>query len=186
MHPGSSRLNSITFLLRPPWLCLCGLGMAVCLGGTLLSAQNTPATSDAIPTLHVYTNLVQIPVLVLTPTREKLLAPIAPNRFSISFDGGPSFQPTYARLEGDDPIDLSIVLDIRSLQIDLIERIDQTIADLAPSFLHPGDHVSIYAYGRPERAGRRLPATPRLPFGTFWRMRPPSCRPTRDGVSSSR
>lgn len=138
-------MNSITFLLRPPWLCLCGLGMAVCLGGTLLSAQNTPATSDAIPTLHVYTNLVQIPVLVLTPTREKLLAPIAPNRFSISFDGGPSFQPTYARLEGDDPIDLSIVLDIRSLQIDLIERIDQTIADLAPSFLHPGDHVSIYA-----------------------------------------
>jgi hypothetical protein len=88
---------------------------------------------------------VQIPVLVLTPEGEKLSSPIAQNRFSISFDGGPWSRPTYARLEGDDPIDLSIVLDTRSAQEDLLQRMDQTIADLAPSFLHPHDHVSIYA-----------------------------------------
>src|ERR1019366_9535644 len=74
-----------------------------------------------------------------------LYSPIAQNRFSISFDGGPWLRPAYARLEADDPIDLSIVLDARSAQQDLLERMDQTIADLAPSFLHPRDRVSIYA-----------------------------------------
>jgi hypothetical protein len=119
--------------------------VAACLTGTLLPAQDTPAQSGATPTLHVYTNLVQIPVLVLTPEGEKLSSPIAQNRFSISFDGGPWSRPTYARLEGDDPIDLSIVLDTRLAREDLLGRMDQTIADLAPSFLHPSDRVSIYA-----------------------------------------
>jgi VWFA-related protein len=119
--------------------------MAACLGGTLLPAQDNSAQPGTTPTLHVYTNLVQIPVLVLTPGRDKLYSPIAQNRFSISFDGGPWLRPAYARLEADDPIDLSIVLDARSAQEDLLERMDQTIADLAPSFLHPRDRVSIYA-----------------------------------------
>ena len=128
------------FLLQRRWLCLCGLGMA-----TLLAAQNSPAQPDATPTLRVYTNLVQIPVLVLSSERDKLYSPIAQNRFSISFDGGPWLRPTYARLEAEDPIDLSIVLDTRSVPEDLLQKMDQTIADLAPSFLHPHDHVSIYA-----------------------------------------
>src|ERR1017187_4500691 len=72
MHLGSSRLNSITSRLQPRWLRLGGLAVAACLTGTLLPAQDTPAQSGATPTLHVYTNLVQIPVLVLTPAREKL------------------------------------------------------------------------------------------------------------------
>jgi VWFA-related protein len=54
-------------------------------------------------------------------------------------------RPTYARIEGDDPIDLAIVLDTRLPQRDLFERIGQAIADLAPSSLDPRDHVSIYA-----------------------------------------
>jgi len=119
--------------------------MAACLCGTSLPAQDTPEQTGATPTLHVYTNLVQIPVLVLDPWRNKLPSPIAQDRFSISFDGGPWHRPTYARLEADDPINLSIVLDARSAQDDLLEKIDQTIAGLAPSFLHPNDRVSIYA-----------------------------------------
>ena len=100
MHLGSSRLNSITSRLQPRWLRLGGLAVAACLTGTLLPAQDTPAQSGATPTLHVYTNLVQIPVLVLTPGRDKLYSPIAQNRFSISFDGGPWLRPAYARLRG--------------------------------------------------------------------------------------
>ena len=72
MHLGSSRLNSITSRLQPRWLRLGGLAVAACLTGTLLPAQDTPAQSGATPTLHVYTNLVQIPVLVLTPEGENL------------------------------------------------------------------------------------------------------------------
>jgi len=145
VHPGPPRSNSITSPLRLRWLWLCALAVAACLGATLVAAQDNSAQSGATPTLHVYTNLVQIPVLVLDAWRDKLSSPVAQNRFSISFDGGPWSRPTYARLEGDGPIDLSIVLDTRSAQSDLLEKMDQTIADLAPRFLHPGDHVSIYA-----------------------------------------
>ena len=89
VHPGPPRSNLVTSLLQLRWLWLCGLGMAAGLGGTLLPAQDNSAQPGTTPTLHVYTNLVQIPVLVLTPGRDKLYSPIAQNRFSISFDGGP-------------------------------------------------------------------------------------------------
>jgi hypothetical protein len=104
-------LNSITSRLQPRWLRLGGLAVAACLTGTLLPAQDTPAQSGATPTLHVYTDLVQIPVLVLDSWREKLSSPIAPNRFSISFNGGPWSRLRHVHREGNDPIDLSIVLD---------------------------------------------------------------------------
>ena len=131
VHPGPPRSNSITSPLRLRWLWLCALAVAACLGATLVAAQDNSAQSGATPTLHVYTNLVQIPVLVLDAWRDKLSSPVAQNRFSISFDGGPWSRPTYARLEGDGPIDLSIVLDTRSAQSDLLEKMDQTIADLS-------------------------------------------------------
>jgi VWFA-related protein len=82
-------MNFVTSLLPPRWTPLCTLSMAACLGVASLLAQDAPAQAGVTPTLHVYTNLVQIPVLVLTPEREKLSSPIAQNRFSISFDGGP-------------------------------------------------------------------------------------------------
>jgi hypothetical protein len=109
-----------------------------------ISSQEQSAQSGAIPIFHVETNLVQIPVLVLTPELKKLSSPIASNRFSISLNNDPPFRPRYARIEGDDPIHLAIVLDARSLEKDLLPKIDSTIAGLAPSFLHPNDRVSIY------------------------------------------
>ena len=90
------------------------------------------AAQDAgIPTLHVYENLIQIPVLVLDPLRAPL-EPIAPQRFAISVDSGPRFRPTYVRLEGDDPISLSILLDARGPEDDLLPKIGAAIAGLAP------------------------------------------------------
>ena len=94
--------------------------------------------------LHVYANLIQIPVVVLSPFRTPL-APIAPSRFSISLDSGPQFRATHVRPEGDDPISLSILLDARGSQDDLLPKIDAAIADLAPLSLQARGHVSIYA-----------------------------------------
>src|ERR1700690_3084897 len=68
------------------------------------------AAQDEAPTLHVYTNLVQVPTLVLN-RNGRPPAPIAEDRFFVSVDGGPKFRVTHARLEGDDPISLAIVLD---------------------------------------------------------------------------
>src|SRR5271156_6541884 len=76
-------------------------------------AQDEPKVVDGgVPTLHVYTNLIQIPTLVLGPSREFIKRPIAENRFSVSIDEGPWFPAIHVRPEGDDPIALSILLDV--------------------------------------------------------------------------
>jgi hypothetical protein len=125
---------------------LCVLGLAAGWSGVALVAQEPTAVVDGgVPTLHVYTNLIQIPTLVLGPHRERLKTPIAESRFSISIDSGPWFRVTHVRLEGDDPISLSILLDVSGDTAELIPKIDDAIAGLAPLSLHPKDHVSIYA-----------------------------------------
>ncbi len=75
----------------------------------------------------------------------KPLPPISRSRFAISLDAGPKFRPTHVRLEGDDPIALSILLDVGDSEADLMPAIDERIAGLSPDFLRPSDHVSIYA-----------------------------------------
>jgi hypothetical protein len=103
------------------------------------------AEQDAgVPTLHAYENLIQIPVLVLSARRERLTESIAAGKFSVSFDSGPSFRATHVRREGDDPISLSILLDARDPQTELLPKFDETIAVLVPDGLRPHDQVSIY------------------------------------------
>jgi hypothetical protein len=126
------------------WLCA-GFLAAGWSGAPLAAQDPQPAAQDgASLTLHVYTNLIQTPVLVLGPKREHLVDPIAPSRFSVSIDSGPWFPAAHVRQEGDDPISLSILLDV-SGGSELMPNVDQLIANLAPQSLHPQDHVSINA-----------------------------------------
>ena len=118
---------------------LLGAGLVAGWGEVAIAAQDA-----GIPTLHVYETLIQIPVLVLDPLGAPL-EPIDPRRFAISIDSGPRFRPTYVRLEGDDPISLSILLDARGPEDDLLPKIDAAIAGLAPLSLQARDHVSVYA-----------------------------------------
>jgi hypothetical protein len=104
-----------------------------------VAEQNEPIT-----TLHVYTDLMQIPVLVLSPQRAPI-APIAANKFSVSIDSGPRFRPTHVRPEGNDPISLAILLDVGGPEDALLPKINEAIASLAPLSLLPQDHISIYA-----------------------------------------
>lgn len=94
-------------------------------------------------TLHVYTNTIQIPVLVLGEDQRKI-APIAPDRFRVSFDGGPPFRASHVRLEGDDPISLAILLDMSGPELELSTKLESAIVELAPLSLRAKDHVSIY------------------------------------------
>jgi hypothetical protein len=114
--------------------------MLFCLAATGQSPQET------VPyTLHVYTDLVQIPALVLGPSLETLPL-IDAQRFNVSLDSGPLFRPAHVRLEGDDPITLAILLDLsNSEENSLIPDLGQALAALVPASLHPNDHVSIYA-----------------------------------------
>ena len=118
---------------------LFGAGLVAGWGGVAIAAQDA-----GIPTLHVYENLIQIPVLVLDPLGAPL-EPIDPRRFAISIDSGPRFRPKYVRLEEDDPISLSILLDARGPEDDLLPKIDAAIAGLAPLSLQARDQVSVYA-----------------------------------------
>ena len=136
---GSSVARGLRFLL-----CLCALALAQ--SEVALAAQQEPTSREPIvPTLHVYANLIQLPTLVLDPQRRPLKKPIAANRFSVSIDSGPWFRATHVRQEGDDPISLSILLDVSGDSSELMEKMNAAIANLAPDGLHTKDHVSIYS-----------------------------------------
>jgi len=115
-----------------------------------LGAQETEAQvrqdgqHEKIPTLHAYSNLVQIPTLVLDENREPM-APVAERRFFVSLDGGPRFRVTHARLEGDDPISLAIVMDVSQPFPTLMKKMDEAVGGLAPLSLKAADHVSVYS-----------------------------------------
>jgi len=124
-------------------LLLAGLALSSALG---LMAQDTPSGHDEpVRTLHVYTDLVQMPTLVLNQNRTRIDPRIGERRFSIRVDAGPWFRVTHVRPEGDDPISLSILLDPSAM--DLMPNLSRQIADLAPIFLTPRDHVSLYSLG---------------------------------------
>jgi len=110
--------------------------------GLLCACSVAAQTSEnaSSPTLHVYTNLVQVPTLVLGPN-QKPIARIDERKFFVSLDEGRKFRVTYARLEGDDPISLAILIDLSGGYV----VADQAIASLAPLSLHAKDEVSIYA-----------------------------------------
>jgi hypothetical protein len=123
---------------------LCALALTA-LGVSAVAAQNgQSAHDDNILTLHVYPDLVQIPTLVLG-TNHQAIRPIPESRFFVSIDGGPKFRVTHARLEGDDPISLAILLDLSQPKANLMESIDNAIAGLAPLSLTARDKLWVYA-----------------------------------------
>ncbi len=124
------------------WFCLLAIWIVL---SNVVAAQDAPKPQDEpIHTLHVYANLLQVPTVVLGPYLEQV-KPIPENRFSVSIDNGPWFRATHVHLQGDDPISLTILLDANGNATELMPKIGDAIAGLAPLSLHPKDHVSIYA-----------------------------------------
>jgi hypothetical protein len=120
---------------------------------TAVIAQEAPqvkvpeVVDGGVPTLHVYTNLVQVPTLVLKRNQDPIEKPIAESRFSISIDSGRWFRATHVRREGDDPISLSILMDVSGETTTLLPKIGDAVAHLAPLSLYAKDRVSVYALG---------------------------------------
>jgi hypothetical protein len=135
--------------LGPVRVSVCAVALLLLLAARLIQAQ---ATSGALPsapsppttTLHVYTNLKQVPVLVLT-SNYKRMKPVDTSKFRLRLDSGPPFRPTHVRQEDDDPISLAILIDASKPDSDLLPQLSQAISALAPEYLQPQDHVSIYA-----------------------------------------
>lgn len=96
-------------------------------------------------TLHAYADLMQVPVLVLASEMGPMRHPVDPGRFVVSLDSGKKFAPTSVKLEGDDPLELAIVLDVSGSQKELAESFPAVGAEFAATMLRPQDHVSVYA-----------------------------------------
>jgi hypothetical protein len=102
------------------------------------------ATAPAPYTLHVYENLVQIPTLVLTQQLEPTPS-FALKQFDISLDSGRTFQPTRMHVEGDEPLSLAILIDDSRDPFHTLHTLGPLLAGLVPHYLHPQDHISIFA-----------------------------------------
>lgn len=116
--------------------------MLLCASEVLVRAQTSPTPEAATTTIHVYTNLLQLPVLILGPQRQAV-SPIPSERFRIEMQNGPVIVPRHVRMEGDDPITLAILLD-NAVPNDLLMKLPEQFAELASKSLHPSDRVAIY------------------------------------------
>jgi len=119
--------------------------MLVLLGSSAATRAQAPPPPPYTPyTLHVYANSVQVAALVLRTTLEP--PPLMPReRFDLRLDSGPMFHPTRARIEGDDPISLAILIDASRDPAATLHLLPTALSSLAPDFLHPEDHISIFA-----------------------------------------
>jgi hypothetical protein len=166
----------VTLLLLPP--------------ATLLRAQEPAAPQPPPTTMHVYENLKQLPVLVLTAKQQRM-KPVDPANFRVRLDSAPPFAPTYVRQEGDEPIELAIVIDISKPDSELLPDLSQAISALAPTYLKPQDRISVYAIDCSFiRAAFEVPAAAAslkasvdlalTPWQTLLKMKhpPPPCKAT--------
>ncbi len=103
-----------------------------------LSGQNAPPV-----TLHMYELLAQTTVLVAGHD-DKPHPPLTAREFQVSIDSGHPIHPGHVRLEGAEPIDLSLLIDLSQPIVKLDPTIDDAIARVLPMELPPESRVSIY------------------------------------------
>jgi len=112
--------------------------------GTAVLAATVLAQDMDVPTLRVYANLIQIPTLVLGSSRQPMRS-LTHHRFFIRIDGGPRFHVPNVRIEGDDPIALAALLDVKTIPPGELTKMADAMGGLAPNSLHRVDSVSVYA-----------------------------------------
>lgn len=104
-----------------------------------------PSTPDHPYTLHAYANRVQVATLVLSA----LHAPepgLQAQDFTIRLDAGPQFHPLQARVEGDDALNVAVVLDATIwVGPGLLASFQNALSLLPSDLLGEHDHVSVYA-----------------------------------------
>lgn len=159
--------------------------LQTCLWASVLLVPCCRAQQDEKPvfTLKVYANLVQVPTLVLNHDRQPL-PPIDFRRFLVSLDEGKKFAPTHVRMEGEDPLDLSILLDASGPERDLIQSFADAMAAMAAKSLHAQDRVSIYALNCGlVRSALLMPADPgRVKDAVQRALDAPDLNPTKRGA----
>ena len=96
-----------------------------------------------IHTLRVFTNLIQIPTLVLDDRGRPVQEKTQP-RFNVILDSGKPFAASHVRLEGDDAISLVVLLDASGGQDELLRELSWAL----PALAGPGEGRSRPGCGR--------------------------------------
>lgn len=116
----------------------------------LSAAAQVPDDTAASPppdhpyTLHVYTDLLQIPTLVLDRHRVPSATLTIPD-FRLQLDGGPFFHPSAVHIEANEPLTLALVLDASGAEDDLLKELPKLPGHGFPRTLLPHDHIAVYA-----------------------------------------
>lgn len=134
------------FRVRVVWFVV----RTVVIAGLVASAgraQTTPEkeATDGTYTLHVYTDLLQVPTIVLTRLHSNYRG-LTKQSFTLSLDNGPKFHPANVRLQGDDPVTLGILLDLTTDNSAIFKSFAQVMSALPPGVLSARDYISVYAY----------------------------------------
>jgi hypothetical protein len=107
-----------------------------------IPAQESP---NGPYTLHVYTDLLEIPTLVQTPLHSTY-GFLTKESFRISLGGGPDFHPTSVRMEHDDPIALGVLFDGTTVGPEMLKAAAESMSTSLNRLLSARDSISVYAY----------------------------------------
>jgi hypothetical protein len=109
------------------------------------SPSQTAGSVQDVPTIRVDARLLEIPVLVLGPKRQSI-PPIDPQSFLVQIDHDARFHPRHVRVEGDDPITLTILVDVSTPHNALLPHLGEMFAQLIPTSIREHDRVTVYGF----------------------------------------
>lgn len=151
-------------------------------------AQTVPArdsTPNSAYTLHVYTDLLQVPTLVLTQLHSSY-AGLTSQNFVLSLGQGPTFHPTNVRQEGNDSITLAILFDLTSDPSSMFTSFAQAMSKLPTGVLSARDYISVYAYDcELVRTTEDKPATPEQLRASMQKVLAEGREKARNGAAQS-
>ena len=109
--------------------------------------SQAPSPPSDTATIHVDTDLIQVPIVALHPPFIPALG-LTRDNLTIRLDGGTPFHPSYLRTEGDESIGLAVVVDVDTRAPQLLSQgLQAALQGWPANLLHSSDRLSFYIYG---------------------------------------
>ncbi len=99
------------------------------------------------PTLHLRTDLIEVPVLALRPPF-RFVDGLLRSNFIISLDGGQSFHPSFVHTQGSESADFAILVDAKTHDLGILSSSLQSASSRwLEDLISPNDQLSLYITG---------------------------------------
>lgn len=110
----------------------------------LLGLAAKPLAGQTPPPVTLYLREVLAQTTVLVDRHDETRSPLTARDFRLSIDSGHPIHPKHVRVEGNEPIDLSILIDLSQSRTVLDPGLDDAVASILPMYLPPASRVSVY------------------------------------------